>query len=162
MEAKQDEGRILSDQVESWYKAAAEQTPETLGPWITGLIAEGHDDVGQVHVYAAIMVGAFNAAKNLDTVELDQQQIVHIGHRLAASFLHIDGPFRVQPFMALLDHKSFPLFGSIPAAVFEMVQSKARREMLAAPPNIDPKVIAHWKRIADGQVPFGLKVVRGH
>lgn len=151
-----------------WYEAKP-RTPDELAAFVTKLLTEYHHDYGTIcHAAAAAAVAACR------TVNADENQGGITGFQAGAimwefvrHWLHEKGPMRMQR----MEHLLFPQYGdefrTIPLATFRWLQDEAKKKLAEEPVRLDPDepgvsphpdVIAHWNRIVDGEVPFGLQI----
>jgi len=152
--------RTLLEQINAWHREAEKQTPKTLGPWMKQILHGAHEGQLKIHAHAVIALGALFAAKGADPSGLDEVEAHSVTLEITRLGLGIQSGFRIQPFTELLNPNAAGLFAGIPEPIFLGIQAQARRKMLSAPTDTPPQVIAHWKQIADGRPPFGLKIVK--
>jgi hypothetical protein len=152
----------------AWYEAKP-KTVDELAAFVTKLLSEYNHDYGTIcHAAAAAAVAACR------TINADPNQGGLTGFQAGAvmwqfvrHWLHEKGPMRMQRMEHLLYPQYGDEFGTIPLDTFRWLQEEAKRRIAEGGTRLDPNeeplqphpdVLAHWQRIADGEVPFGLRI----
>jgi len=146
--------------IQTWYQEAVQQTPKSIGAWMRGILDERLEGPLQVHAHVVIGLGALKMAQEHDAVGLPPEVQHEIVQRLTANLWGIKGPWRLQIYDDLLDPAKAALYAAIPEPIHERLQAQARKQMLAAPPQTPPQVLAHLKRVGDGWLPDGVQVLK--
>jgi len=74
-------------------------------------------------------------------------------------FNHIEGPARLVQYDDMLYPQYDRKFTAITADTWKWLQEQAAKRISErGDDNVHPNVLAHWKRIAAGKVPFGMAV----
>lgn len=152
--------------IDVWYQDAKKQTMETIGPWLNGLMNQYNHDYGTVcHAIAAGMIGAMRAMNYHPQGGITGFQAQCIMWTvIPKAFTSTDGPMRLVQFEDLLYPQYEERFTTISEETFKWVQERARNllnDTDSGHVNPDPAVRNHWKELAAGKVPFGLKI-EGH
>lgn len=151
-----DDGFSYRDEV---YKLAGEvRSREDLDKLLAQITAYPHDYNTIVYGCMAAMKGAFNYVNRSETGGITGFQAGCLGWECVREFLSIDGPVRLQDFKNLLYPQYADRFQKVISPdTWEWVQKKAV-ESLTESPDAHPNVVAHWKSIIKGKVPFGFVV----
>lgn len=151
--------------IEEWFQQAKKQTLETLPEFIRHLMADYHHDYGTiVHAMTACAIATVWACDRTDQGGITgfQAGFLMWGFIRHWSFENNKTGLRILNYDDLL----FPQYESkfdktISPEVWECVQKQAR-EYLKGIDGKEPftadSVVAHWKSIVDGKVPFGFTV----
>lgn len=145
-----------------WYETARMQemnSVDRLAKFVTSLLTEYQHDYGTIcHAIAAAGLAAMRV------VDRDEKQGGITGFQaqcitweLLKHWARIDGPARIVQFDDMLFPQHADRFTQISASTWKRLQQNAR-EKVANGVNAHPDVIAHWKTIAAGSVPFGYTV----
>jgi len=151
------------DVIKGWYEEAKKQTADTISDFVKHLVNDYQHDYGTIcHACAAAAVGATWA------VDHDKFQGGITGFQAGAimweyvkHWLHKEGPLRLQEMYNLLYPQYERHFNAIHPRTWEAVQAEARRrvaEVEAGDNKMCESVFKHMKSIAEGNVPFGLKI----
>lgn len=145
-----------------WYKEASKQTLDTLPEFMRKLSEDYSHDYGTVcHMVAA---GAVAAAWAMNQSKGAQGGIT--GFQAGAVMWEFirhwnhsgeDKPMRLLDYNDLLYPQYAHKFQVISKSTWEWAQEKAK-ENLKNSSYANPEVIAHWRSVAEGFVPFGLRV----
>lgn len=152
----------------AWYEVKP-KTPAELAEFVTKLLTEYHHDYGTIcHAVAAAAVAAAR------TVSADEKQGGITGFQASAimwqfvrHWMRERGPMRMQRMEHLLFPQHADDFRTIPLETFRWLQEEASKRLGEGPTKLDPNeagvsahpdVVAHWKRIVAGEVPFGLRI----
>ena len=152
----------------SWYEARP-KTPTELAEFVTKLLTDYNHDYGTIcHAVAAAAVAAAR------TVNADEKQGGITGFQAGAimwqfvkHWLHEEGPMRMQRMEHLLFPQYADDFRTISLETFRWLQDEAAKKLSEGRIKLDPDedgvsahpdVVAHWKRIVAGEVPFGLRI----
>ena len=141
-----------------WYEEARQMTVEKLPEFIRKLTQDYDHDYGTIcHAIAAAAVGAAWAVEHSPVGGITGFQASCITWELIRHWGGIEGPARLVQYENML----FPQYGhnftAISAETWKWLQEQAAKK-IAESDHAHPAVIAHWKRIAAGEVPFGLAV----
>jgi hypothetical protein len=142
----------------AWYDVRP-KTPDELAEFVRGILAYRHDYGTICHAAAAAALAA------CWTVNADPTQGGITGFQAGAimwefiqRWQHLDGPARLLRLDDMIYPHHIDKFTSIPSSVFERLQKRAA-EKLREHPDAHPENFSHWKRIVDGMVPFGYRIV---
>lgn len=147
----------------AWYEVSP-KTPEELATFATKLMTEYAHDYGTIcHAAAALAVASCKMVSNDPTQGgLTGFQAGAIAHEFVRGWLQIKGPMSRVEWEYLLFPQYEKDFNTIPRGVWEWAQEAAKEKLagleLPDAQEAHPDVIAHWKLVAKGIVPFGLKV----
>lgn len=144
---------------DAWYERRP-KTPDDLKNFARELLHLHQHDYGTIiHAAAALAVAAIH------TVNADRRsggitgfQAGAIAHMVTAKLLHIDGPMQRFEYRAMLYPRYAEEHNKLPRKVFEWLQAEAAKRIAEYPDpsEVDEKVLAHWRSLVDGKVPFGL------
>lgn len=146
--------------LDEWKADAGKVTVDDLPAFIRKLTTEYQHDYGTiVHACHAAMLAALSAVNKGPQGGITGFQASCLGWMLIEDMLGIpkDTPARLINFDDLLFPQYEPRFRSIPASVWQWLKERAAGNLKASP-HAHPAVIAHWRSIVDGHVPFGLQV----
>ena len=144
-----------------WYVEARNMTPDNLGAFITKLTGEYQHDYGTIcHAASAAAVAAAWAVDKSPQGGITGFQAGEIMWGFIIHWMsELDGkPARLVNYADML----YPQY----EGNFDKVISKETHEFLVEQAknklkdqtDAGPRVIAHWERIASGEVPFGYRV----
>lgn len=144
-----------------WYVEAREMTPEKLPAFIEKLTTQYDHDYGTiVHAVTAAAVAAawaMNSSKQGHITGF-QAQCVMWGF-IKEWMNYKDAPLRLTQYKYLLYPQYEKSFTTIAPGVHEYIRKEANRLLLEEPDSpVSADVVAHWRKLANGEVPFGLKV----
>lgn len=143
-----------------WYKEAEKITEKTLPKFISKLINNYNHDYGTIcHACSAAAIASINAVNNSRQGGITGFQAGCIMWGFIKNWM----PDFKDTFAKLTNYKDllYPQyedeFNTLSKDAFEWLQKEAK-EKLETSPQAHPEVVAHWKSIVDGKVPFGLKI----
>lgn len=150
---------------ESWYAEAREMTLEKLPEFLNRLAnSYGHDYGTICHAIAA---AACAAARAMDRTDQGGITGFQGGAVMWEFIVHWDEsrlgkPLRILDYAEMLFPQCKEQFTTISESTWEYLQKRAN-ELLAEHEGtyINPSVRDHWRRIANGEVPFGFSVAGG-
>jgi hypothetical protein len=163
---KLDEGSIEFKGLKNYwnYQASQVSNMKDLQLLYSILFEEDYEhDYGTiVHAISAFMKGAFNAANRSKQGGITGFQASFIGWSMVSEFLSYDEEVGAR----LIDYGNllYPQYWEnflprIPNGVWQRAQEKAKRLLEENDiEKISPHVLQHWKKIANGEVPFGLTI----
>lgn len=155
----QDE--ILAPKIAKWYEARPTNAAE-----LTALI---EDILSVEHTYSSIVEGVAAAAcAAARTINAHPEQGGITGFqasfvmwRFLEHFMQMRGPLRVVRYEEMLYPQHADRFEkTISADTFKTLQEEAVAKLgrIETDGDVDSEVVAHWRSIADGTVPFGYKI----
>lgn len=145
----------------AWYDEAKAMTAENFPEFFRKLTEDFDHDYGTIcHAVAAAAVGAANAVNRSPAGGITGFQASCIMWEFLRHWNHIDGPARLLQFDDMMYPQYARKFTSISSETWEWLQKKAKEKLAEHPDgnSVHPDVIAHWRTIAAGDVPFGLAV----
>jgi len=142
-----------------WAEEVKEMTLEKLPEFIRKLTQDYIHDYGTI--CHAIASGAIATAKAIDRSPAGGITGFQAGcimwEMIRQWGVFGDGPLRMQQMENLLFPQYAYKFTTISQDIWDRIQAMAR-ENIAKNETAHPDVIAHWKSIEAGRVPFGLSV----
>lgn len=148
----------------AWYAEAREMTADKLPEFIRRLSHDYEHDYGTIcHAIAAAAVGAAWAVERSPHGGITGFQGGAIMWEFMRHWNHVEGPARLLTYDDLLYPQYAHKFTAITEDTWKYIQKKAKEQIAEKNGNdsIHPDVLAHWRSVADGNVPFGLQVERG-
>jgi len=149
---------------EEWYKEARQMTPENLPAFITKLTTEYIHDYGTIcHACAAAAVAATWAIEHGPQGGITGFQASAIMWEYIRNWMHggENKPLRLLDMEDLLYPQYYYKFNAISKSTWDHIQIVAKEKLEKVEigdESAHPNVIAHWKSILEGRVPFGLVV----
>lgn len=142
------------------YKKAEEvKTDADLSVLIKEIKEYEHDYGTIVYGCMAAMIGAFNVVNRGPTGGITGFQAGCLGWEAVKKFMSISGPARIIDYENLLYPQYARTFDkTISPETWSYVQEKAKENLAKGPEHAHPNVIAHWKAIEAGKIPFDLTV----
>lgn len=140
-----------------WQEEARTQTLETLPAFLAKLAAFKHDYGSICRAIAAGAVGAAWAVERSPRGGITGFQASCVTWDFLEHWGHIEAPAAIIRYDDMLYPQSAEKFNTIGKETWEHLQAKAA-EFLAEKTAAHPNVVAHWRKIADGVVPFGYTV----
>lgn len=157
-----------NEDAKQWYEDAKKQTPETLAAFLSHV----NDDYEHTYdsavwaVAAGALAGAW-AMNKQDQMGITGFQAGGVMWTFVREWLHIEGPVGMIKYNDMLFPQNDYKFKTITKSMFEELQriaaakiaeveSPAEGTERASSPH--PNVMAHWKGIVAGNVPFGYTV----
>lgn len=143
---------------EDWYNVKP-NNPEELKAFATKLMTEYTHDYGTiVHAATALaLAAAWMVDRDPTQGGLTGFQGSIIANLFVAKWLHIDGPFRRIEYSQLLYPQYEDEFQEISKDTAKWLREEAKKK-LKDHPDAAPRVIEHWKKVADGYIPGGFVV----
>lgn len=150
----------------AWYEEARKITPETLPAFIKKLAEDYTHDYGTVcHAVAAAAIAGAQAINHSPSGGITGFQASCVMWEFIQKWMHLDG----QPLQLVrYDNMLYPQYDhdfekTITAETWKYLQEKAHEHLAAtagdgAGAGAHSDVVAHWKSIADGNVPFGYSI----
>lgn len=143
----------------AWYDEAKAMTAEKFPEFFRKLTEDFDHDYGTIcHAIAAAAVGVANAVNRSPAGGITGFQVGAVMWEFIRVWQGIDGPVRLVQYDDLLFPQMAHKFTAISAETWKHIQDKARENLRGSNEFAHPDVIAHWKSIAAGQVPFGLTI----
>ena len=147
---------------DEWYKKAKSMKPEDLPEFFRHLTEDYHHDYGTVcHAMAAIGLAAMWAFNKSEGARggitgfqagcVMWEVIRHMNYednKCGLRLLNMDDLLYPQ-----YEHK----FCSISSDTWETVKKEAQKRLIERG-TAHPDVVAHWKSIVNGKIPFGLRI----
>ena len=156
MEQRHDEAEVRK----LWQAEAEEQTLETLPAFLKKLSEIEHDYGSIVVAMGAAALGAIRALNRSPQGGITgfQAGCLMFEFIRGLNSEYRDAPLALLNFEWMLYPQYSPKFQKqFPKDVWEWVQNRAKAH-LAESPDAHPEVLAHWRAIAAGEVPFGWQV----
>ncbi len=146
------------DVIKSW-KA---DLPESIDAFIQELHSKYEHDYGTVcHAMAAVAVQAARKFNDGPQGGITGFQAGAVMWEFIKEFMHLEGPMKLVQYNDMLYPQYFSKFDqTISSDIWKNLQAKAMENLIKAGNNqsTHPNVIAHWKSIVEGIVPFGYVV----
>lgn len=147
-----------SGEHEQWRVDATKQTIESLPEFMRHLSEDYQHDYGTIcHAIAAVAIGAAWALEKTPQGGITGFQASAVMWSFIQGWMHKDGPMRLVDYNDLLFPQYADKFQAISRETWDAIQKKAR-DNLASKVHAHENVIAHWRRIDSGIVPFGLRI----
>jgi len=143
---------------EDWYTRAKAQTLETLPAFVKELSEVEHDYNTICYAVAAAAVGAAWAVERSPSGGITGFQAGAIMWEFMDAWNGVKTPARLLKFEDALYPQYADKFNSISPDTWKWLQEEACKRLEAKEETAAASVVAHWKSIRDGQVPFGLQV----
>lgn len=144
--------------IDVWFNGE----PESIDKFIEELHANYEHDYGTVcYAMAAAAVQAARRFNKGDQGGITGFQAGAVMWEFVKRFMHIEGPMRLVQYNDMLYPQYFNKFDqTISVDIWKSLQAKAMENMVKAGNNSSthPDVLAHWKSIVEGHVPFGYVV----
>ena len=145
--------------IQSWYT----QEVESLDEFIKKLDTEYEHDYGSIcHAIAAVAV---QAARKMDRQPnnggITGFQAGCIMWEFIKNWMHLEGPMRLVQYNDMLYPQYFDKFDTVLSPdIWKTLQAKAMEQLIKSGNGemAHPNVVAHWKSIVEGVVPFGYVV----
>lgn len=146
-----------------WYAEARKITAETLPAFINKLINDYHHDYNTIcySIAAAALAGAY-AMESSPSGGITGFQGSAIMWEFIVQWQHCGQrkPMRLLDYENLLYPQYCHYFTSISEQTWQAIQCKAAWKLSQETDNAHPEVVAHWRTIVAGQIPFGLNLGR--
>lgn len=144
---------------QAWYEEAKKVTVEALPEFVRKLTQDyGHDYGTICHAIAAAAVAAAHAVEHSPVGGITGFQGGAVMWEFIRHWQGIDGPTRLMQYDDMLFPQMEHKFRAISAETWEHLQKKAKENLSGDRAFAHPDVVAHWKSIAKGKVPFGFAV----
>ncbi len=144
-----------------WFAAAKEQTLESLPEFLQKLTASEHDYNTICYAVAAGAVAAAWAMDRTPNGGITGFQAGAIMWEFIQEWSHISPPAWILKAEDMLYPQNEYKFTTISAQLWAWIQEQAnQRKQQDTGFEPHPDVIAHWKAIQSGAVPFGFKIHR--
>jgi hypothetical protein len=143
---------------EEWYKESPKNIEE-LAAFITRLLGDYQHDYGTIcHALAAGAIATCKMMDNSAQGGITGFQAGAIMWEFMKHWNDIGLPARLIDFNNLLYPQYEYEFNSISEDTWSYIREEARKKLSDRENLVHPDVYAHWKSIADGKVPFGLRI----
>lgn len=145
---------------DEWYKRAADKamTLETLPAFLKELAEFPHDYNTICYAVAAGAIASAWAMNRTPNGGITGFQAGAIMWEFMRAWNHVEAPAWLLKGEDLLYPQYAQKFNSISPDTFEWLKERAAKRIAEDGKGAHPDVIAHWRAIAGGQVPFGLQV----
>jgi hypothetical protein len=144
---------------DKWYEAASKVTLSDLPQFLRHLTEDYKHDYGTIcHAIAAGMTATMAAMNASPQGGITGFQAGCIKWCVLEHAFWEKGPMRLVKYEDLMFPQYADRFTSISPDTWSWLQEQAKSK-LASGCSAHPDVLAHWRSIADGVVPFGLAVV---
>lgn len=152
-----------------WYKEAKEMTAEKLPEFIRHLTEDYEHDYGTiVKAMGAAAIAAVMAVDNSDEGGITGFQASAVNWEFLRNWWYTDNKCGMK--LVDYDKMLYPQYDyrfkkTISSKVWAHLQEEAEKrlkedtEKMNSPLGASPEVVAHWKSIVAGKVPFGYVVV---
>lgn len=145
-----------------WYVQAKEQSRETLPEFLDHLMNDYEHDYGTIcHAIAAGAIATAVVINRGPQGGITGYQSGAVMWEFIRNWQYMDGPLRLIEFSEMLYPQNADQFDKVVSKSTWAELQKMAKEKLILPDcmlSAHPDVIAHWKSIVDGVVPFGWKV----
>jgi hypothetical protein len=145
---------------DEWYKEARDMTLENLPAFLEKLATEyGHDYGTICHAVSASAIAAAWAMEHSEQGGITgfQAGCVMWGFIRNWDSSYKDVPLCLHNIRDMLYPQNKDRYTAIPKSSWEWLQKEAAENIKKSPDAV-PKVIAHWKKIVEGTVPFGYEI----
>lgn len=142
---------------EQWYKDAKEQTLKTLPEFLRHVLDDyGHDYGTICHALAAGAVATTHAMNTSPHGGITGFQAGCIMWSYMMHWNHVEPPAKLVIFKDML----FPQYQekfekTIAKETWDYLQEEAKKNLEITKEPVSPVIMAHWKSIAQGKIPFG-------
>src|SRR5580693_3134155 len=142
-----------------WYKRAKEQTLKTLPAFMKELSEVDHDYNTICYAIGAAAVGAAWAMEKSPHGGITGFQGGAVMWEFMSEWNGVKGPARLLKHEDMLFPQYEEKYTSISGETFEWLQEEAKKKLAEkGDGHAHPNVIAHWRSIVAGNVPFGLRL----
>lgn len=144
---------------ELWYEKAKKQTIATLPNFLKKLDESYVHDYGTIcHAVAAAALAAAYAMNKLPSGNITGFQAGAVMWQFISKWQGMEGPLRLVQYENLLFPQYELDFTTISADVWAWAQKEAKKRLKQRNKGVNIDVLNHWKSVADGRVPFGLRI----
>lgn len=145
---------------DAWYARAADKamTLETLPAFLKELAEYPHDYNTICYAVTAGAIAAAWAMNRTPNGGITGFQAGAIMWEFMGAWNDVKAPARLLKFEDALFPQYADKFNSISPDTWKWLQEEAKKKLDTKEDMVAPSVVAHWKSIRDGHVPFGLKV----
>jgi hypothetical protein len=143
---------------ERWFTCAKTQTLQTLPVFLKELSEFTHDYNTICYAVAASAVAAAWAMDNAPNGGITGFQAGAVMWEFMREWNHVIPPAWLLQGVDMLYPQNDYKFRTIPHETWEWLQQEANKRLKETGFPAHPTVIAHWREIAAGFVPFGLSV----
>ena len=146
-----------------WYLQAKDQTLESLQGFINHIINDYEHDYGTIcHAMSACSIATMWAINKTDQRGITGFQAGAIMWEFIKHWNYTDNKTGMK--MVNYDDMLYPQYDykfqkTITESIWKSIQDVANNR-LKENKTAHPKVIAHWKSIVNGKIPFGYKIVK--
>ena len=146
-----------------WYLQAKDQTLESLQGFINHIINDYEHDYGTIcHAMSACSIATMWAINKTDQGGITGFQAGAIMWEFIKHWNYTDNKTGMK--MVNYDDMLYPKYDykfqkTITESIWKSIQDVANNR-LKENKTAHPKVIAHWKSIVNGKIPFGYKIVK--
>ena len=155
---KQNVTETDKDVIKSWY----EQDIESVDAFIEKLNTEYNHDYGTIcHAIAAVAVQAAKQMNKQSQGGITGFQAGAVMWEFVKHWMHLEGPMRLVQYDHMLYPQYFEKFDQVISPdIWKNLQTKAMENLIKAGNGdmVHENVVAHWKSIVNGVVPFGYVV----
>lgn len=145
-----------------WYIEAKSQTLESLQPFINHLINDYNHDYGTIcHAMTACSIATIWATNKTEQGGITGFQAGAVMWEFIRNWNHSDNKIG----MALLNYDDllYPQYAykfdkTMSNNIWERLQEEVKEKLKKDKEQVHPKVLAHWKSISEGVIPFGFKL----
>jgi len=143
---------------DEWYEEAKKQTRDTLLAFFDKLAAHPHDYSTICYACAAVASAAARAMDRTPNGGITGFQGGAVMWEFMDTWNGIKGPARLLDYNDLLFPQMEHKFRNVSAEAWEAIQEKAKSHLAEDHTHAHPDVVAHWKSVANGKIPFGLAI----
>lgn len=148
---------------ETWFKSASEiKTPEGLVAFMRSVMNGYVHDYGTVcHAIAACAIAAAWCANNMEGANggITGFQSGAVFWQFASKWLLMDGPARRLKYEDMLYPQNERVFARrLDKRTAEWLRDEAKKKLAGKEFPAHPDVVAHWKTLAAGKLPFGYEI----
>jgi hypothetical protein len=149
--------------LDGWKEEARQvKTPEQLAAFVKKLTTEYRHDYGTIcHAVHAAMKAALRVVDAAPQGGITGFQASCIGWMLIDDMFMCaaDAPKALVQYENMLYPQYADSFGSISSDTWKWLQDAAKKKLAEIETNsAHPNIVAHWKSVAGGNVPFGFRV----
>lgn len=142
-----------------WYEEAKKQTLETLPAFLKKITEEYEHDYGTIcHACAAAAVAAASSVNHAPCGGITGFQAGAVMWEFMRAWNGVEAPAWLLKGENLLYPQYEDDFTGISKDTWKWLQEEAKKRLGKQDKNVHGRIAEHWALIADGRVPFGLRI----
>lgn len=145
-----------------WYEEAKKVTVETLPNFIKKMTEQYEHDYGTIcHAITASAIAAASAVNKSSQGGITGFQASCVMWGFITHYMHYDvkEPMRLTHYKNMLFPQYEKYFTSITSDTHKWLMEEAKKLLSEPSEHVSENVTLHWKKIAAGEIPFGVSVV---